>query len=190
MLATLPPIDLPPMMSGPRRTELIDGRQIFGVQRLGAGRRLAAFRRPAARHIAELEARDTESGRGERLRRRVHRGRIHRRAGAMREQDGEAGILGAVEEKVHRHQPADFCANCRSTNCMPRAAVRAHSERAVEFEVARPPPARLGEIAGVELQLRQVEDRVGVGRVERDRLLQMSARRIRRRPGRSSGRRG
>ena len=53
---------------------------------------------------------------------------------------------------------------------MPRAAVRAHSESLVEFEIARPPAPRLGEIAGIEFQLGEIEDGVGIVGVERDRL--------------------
>ena len=53
-------------------------------------------------------------------------GRIHRRAGAMGEQDGSAGALRPVEQKIH--QPADFCMAWRSMNWMPRAAVFAHSD--------------------------------------------------------------
>ena len=71
-----------------------------GHHRLGARRRLAAGLRAAAGHIAELEARHAKAGLGQRLGGGVHRSRIHRRAGAMREKDGDAGIFRPVEQEL------------------------------------------------------------------------------------------
>ena len=71
----------------------------LSVSARGGGLRPSDVRR--ARHVAELEARDAQARRRQRLGRRGHRRRIHRRAGAVRQQDGDACILGAVEQEFH-----------------------------------------------------------------------------------------
>ena len=142
-----------------------------GIERFGARRRLAAVRGAAARHIAELETRDAKAGRGQRLCRRGHRRRIHRRAGAMRQQDGDARILRAVEQESSlSSQPAVFSMRLEVDELHAARGGARPFGMLVEFEVARPPAPRFGQIAGIEFELGEIEDGVGIVAVERDRL--------------------
>ena len=111
----------------PRRAELRRRRR---DTRASASRRAAAAcgtPRPPARHVAELEARHAQPRRRQRPRRRGHRGASpsarRRRAPAA---PSPRAVLGAVEEEAGISRRS--ARRPRSTNRMPRAAVRAHSE--------------------------------------------------------------
>ena len=90
-----------------RGADRVDGGEIFAAQRLGARRGGTAPVAPAG-HVAELEARHPQPGAGEGEGERLHPGRVHRRAGAVREEQGDGGVLGTVEEEDgHALRPPD-----------------------------------------------------------------------------------
>ena len=125
MLATRPPIDLPPMMSAPAAGESGDRRAISGNQRFGARRRPAPSAAPR-RHVAELETGHPQP----------------RAASARAAADIDEESIGAPApwassivtrassgpSKRKSGHPGAVRASAASTTASPRAALRAHSE--------------------------------------------------------------
>ena len=168
MLATRPPIDLPPMTSRPGAASSATAARYSGisVSARGGGRRTPL---PPARHVAELEARHPQPRRRQRPRRRGHRRRIHRRAGAVREQHRHRRAPSGPSRRKSVTQPASRAAAGPRTACP--APPSAPTPSRVELQVALPPAPRRRELARLELQRREVEDRVGIVGIELDRPL-------------------
>ena len=83
----------------------IDCGKIFRTEFFGAGRRLAGGRAAADCHVVEFEARNAEARVGQRPRGGRHYRRIHRAAGAMRQEDGPFRPDRAIDEEFYGHRP-------------------------------------------------------------------------------------
>jgi len=85
--------------------ERVKSGDVFRIELFRSRRGLAARFRPPAGHIVELETSNTKARSSQGFCRRCQGRRIHRGAGAVRQEDGMFRLLGAVKEKRQRHPP-------------------------------------------------------------------------------------